>query len=198
MGKEKNNHTHSLGHEVGLGITLLRGLLLVALGLSLLVIPDKTHSVLYNMIGMFWLTTGIVLIRQEAHRKGNRVLLTLAIVGVAAGVLVLTRDLSRQWLAEVWVRGLLGGVILLTGVLHATSRLRLGREALRGRPFVNVLLGLVEIFLGGLLLLAPASSVQILYKGVMIWALLAGGLLLGRTVLQWLRERRQEQTEEQT
>ena len=200
MGKDKNNG-HGLGHEIGLGIALVRALLLVTLGLSLLVIPEKTHKMLFNAIGLFWLTSGIVLVRQEAHARGNRLSLASAIIGVVAGVLVLTRNLTSQWVAEVWVVGLLGGVILLTGVLHATTQLRFGRQALRGRPLVNVLLGVAEIFLGALLILDPTGREQITYGVAIVWSLLAGGLLLVSTVGQWLRERRQEQpgqAEEQT
>jgi hypothetical protein len=122
--------------------------------------------------------------------------LTLAIVGAAAGLLVLTRSLTGQWLTEGWLKGLLGAVILLTGVLHATSQLRKGRDALHGRPLVNVLMGVAEIVLGALVLFAPAGPDQILYDVAMIWALLAGGMLLVRTAGQWLRERRQEQLEQ--
>ena len=91
--KEKNNK-HSLGHEIGLGVTVVRALLLLVLGMSLLFIPDKTHKMLFNAMGLFWLTTGIVLVRREAHAKGNRLLLAVAILGVASGVLVLTRGIS--------------------------------------------------------------------------------------------------------
>ena len=198
MEAEKERQDHNLQHEIGLGITLVRALLLVALGLSLFLIPEKTHKMLFNAMGLFWLTTGIVLVRREAHTRGNRLLLVAAILGVVAGVLVLTRDLSRQWLAEVWVRDLLGAVILLTGVLHATSQLRLGRQIFRSRPLVNVLLGAAEIFLGALLILAPADQgpQPILYYVATAWALITGGFLLVTTGLEWLKERRAGKAEE--
>ena len=202
--KERNNK-HSLGHDIGLGVTVVRALLLLILGLSLLFIPDKTHKMLFNAMGLFWLTTGIVLVRREAHAKGHRLLQAVAILGVASGVLVLTRGITTQWVAEKWLKNLLGAVILLTGVLHATTQLRLGKQALRGRPIVNILLGLAEIALGALLILTPTGREQTVYYAAMVWSLLGGGLLLVTTVLQWLRERRQvqagpaeEQAEEQT
>jgi uncharacterized membrane protein HdeD (DUF308 family) len=191
LGKE-GNKGHGLGHEIGLGITVLRGLLLLALGLSLLLIPDRTYRMLFNAMGVFWLMTGIVLIRREAHARGNRLLLVAAICGVLAGLLVLGRDLSRQWLAEPWVKGLLGGAILLSGVLHILAQSRFGWQALRGRPLVNALLGLVEIVLGVLLIVTPTGREQIVFNIAIIWSLLAGGLLLVGTILQWLRERRQQ------
>jgi uncharacterized membrane protein HdeD (DUF308 family) len=190
--KAKNNN-HSLGHEIGLGIALVRSLLLLVMGLSLLIIPEKTHGTLFNMMGLFWLTTGLVLIRRKVHDRESRLLLLAAILAVAAGVLVLTRNLSRQWLPEAWIAGLLGAVILLTGILHATTQLRLGRQALRGRPIVNILLGIAEIVLGALLLFDPSGQRQSVYNVAVVWALLGGGLVLISTVRQWLQERRQEQ-----
>jgi uncharacterized membrane protein HdeD (DUF308 family) len=113
-------------------------------------------------------------------------------LAVAAGLLVLTRNLTRQWVAEAWVVGLLGAVILLTGILHATTQVRLGRKAMRGRPIVNILLGIAEIVLGALLLLDPMGQRQTVYHVAITWALLGGGLVLFITVRQWSQERQQE------
>ena len=79
---------YDVGHGVGFWIQVIRALLLLALGLSLLFIPDKTHSMLFNAMGLFWLTTSLVLIRREARKGGNRLWLVVAIFGVLAGLLV--------------------------------------------------------------------------------------------------------------
>ena len=193
---EAENKEHDLGHEIGLGITILRGLMLIVLGLSLLLIPDKTYRMLVNAMGIYWLMTGIVLIRRHAHARGNRLLLAAAIAAVLTGLLVLGRGVSRQWLAEVWVKGLLGGVILLNGILHATAQSRFGRGALRGRPLVNVLLGLIEIVLGVLVLVTPTGREPIVFSIAIVWSLLAGGFLLVGAVVQWLQERRQQRLDQ--
>jgi uncharacterized membrane protein HdeD (DUF308 family) len=190
--KKEKNARHSLGHEIGLGIALFRALLLIILGLSLLFIPEKTHAMLFNAMGLFWLTTGLVLVRRKAQDRESRLLLVAAVLAVAAGLLVLTRNLTRQWVAEAWVVGLLGAVILLTGILHATTQVRLGRKAMRGRPIVNILLGIAEIVLGALLLLDPMGQRQTVYHVAITWALLGGGLVLFITVRQWSQERQQE------
>ena len=191
VGKEESKGK-SRGHEIGLGITFIRGLLLLVLGLSLLFIPDKTSTMLGNMMGMFWLMTGLVLLRGEARASGNRLLLVAAICGVLVGLLVLGRNLERQWLDATWVRTMLGVVILLTGILHAAAQSRFGREAFHGRPLLNVLLGLAEIVLGILVIVSPTGREQIVFDLAIIWSLLAGGLLLGGAVVQWWRERHQQ------
>jgi uncharacterized membrane protein HdeD (DUF308 family) len=187
---------YDVGHGAKFWISVFRALLLLTLGLSLLFIPDKTHKMLFNSMGLLWLTTGIVLVRQEARERGNRPLLALAVCGVVAGLLVLTRDLSREWVAEVWVKGLLGAIILLTGVLQTTELLRSGRQAFRGRPFVDLLLGVVTIVLGTLLILGRTGREQRVYYVAVIWALLGGGLILFSAVKQWLQERGQEQSDQ--
>ena len=193
------------GRGVGFWITVIRGILLIVLGLSLLLIPEKTHKMLFNAMGLFWLTAGLAVVRREANREGNRLLLAAGAAGVLAGVLAVTRDLSRMWLAEAWVKGLLGGIILLTGVLHVATQFVYGRQIIHGRPLVNLLLGIAEIVLGALLLLFPADGNQFLYSAAIVWALLVGGLILFTSARQWFQERRQvqagpaeEQDEEQT
>ena len=189
-----NNHRNG-HHGVSFWIGLIRGILIVALGLSLILIPEKTQAVLFNMMGVFWLTTGIVLIRAGMHRQGNRLSLAAGIIGVLAGLVVITRDLTRHYLAEVWVVNRLGVVILLTGVTHVTTGLRVGRQALRGRTGLSTLLGLFEIVLGTLFLLSPTGTGQDIYIVGTIWALLGGGLILATALFQGVRAGRQEPAE---
>ena len=179
---------------------MIRALLLLTLGLSLIFIPDKTHNILANAMGLYWLTTGLVLIRREAHKGGNRLFLAFAILGVVTGLLVVTRGLSRQWLPEVWITGLLGAVILLTGLLHTVGVLSVGRRAFRGRPLVDLMLGVATIILGVLVLVGDTVRGQFVYSLATVWALLWSGLILFSAGRQWLQERRQEervQAEEQ-
>ena len=79
-------------------ITLIRGFLVIILGLSLLFTPEKTKAMLFNFMGFFWLMTGIVSIRQELHKKGNRLVLAAGAIGILAGCAVVTRDITRTFL----------------------------------------------------------------------------------------------------
>ncbi len=188
---EGDNHKNG-HHGVGFWVALIRGVLIVGLGLSLILIPEKTKTTLFNMMGVFWLTTGIVLIRGEMRRQGSRLSLAAGIIGVLAGLLVVTRNITRHYLAEFWVMNLLGAVILLTGVMHVTTGLRVGRQALRGRTGLSTLLGGFEIVLGTLFLLSPTGTGQVIYIVGTIWALLGGGLILGTALFQRVQARRQE------
>jgi uncharacterized membrane protein HdeD (DUF308 family) len=46
-------------HNTAFGVTLARSLLAVALGLALVLKPEKTRPMLVNFMGMFWLMAGI-------------------------------------------------------------------------------------------------------------------------------------------
>lgn len=196
MGNAEGDNHKNAHHGVSFWIALIRGALIIALGVSLILIPEKTKTVLFNMMGVFWLTTGIVLIRGGMHHQGNRLSMAAGIVGVLAGLLVVTRDLTRHYLAEFWVMNLLGIIILLTGVLHVTTGLMVGRQALRGRTGLSTLLGVFEIVLGAGLLLTPITSQGPLPKGMYIvgaiWALLGGGLILVTALFQRVQAQPEE------
>lgn len=183
---------YDVGHGVGFWIQVTRALLLLTLGLSLIFIPDKTDKVLFNAMGLYWLTTGLVLLRREAHKGGNRLFLAFAIFGVLTGLLVVTRGLYRQWLPEVWLEGLLGAIILLTGLLHTVGILSAGRRAFSGRPLVDLMLGVATIILGALVLTGLTGREQIVYYLATVWALLWSGLILYSAGRQWQLERRQK------
>jgi len=186
---ENNNQNQKNGHHINFQfwITLIRALLAFTLGIALIFIPDKTSKTLFNFMGMFWLMSGFLLIRQELHLKRNKLFLVLGISGVLAGLLVVTRDLSRTWVAEDMVKNILGGIILLTGILHMVSGFQFGRKAMLGKTGVSTLMGVFEIGLGGLLLLSKTGRDQYVFIIATIWALLGGTFLL----LDAFRTRRQ-------
>jgi uncharacterized membrane protein HdeD (DUF308 family) len=197
---ESDNHSNG-HHGIGFWMALIRGVLIIALGLSLILIPEKTKATLFNMLGVFWLTTGIVLIRGQMRRQGDRLSLAAGIIGALAGLLVVTRNLIRHYLTEFWVMDLLGVVILLTGVMHLTTGIRVGRQALRGRTVLSTLLGVFEIVLGALLLLTPITAQGPLPRGIYLvgtlLALVGGGLILATALFQRVQAQPEEAGETQ-
>ena len=178
-----NGQNHSLG--ILFWITLFRGFLLIILGLSLILIPDKTKSMLFDFMGMFWLMAGIVSVRQEFHNRGHRLVLAAGFLGVLAGIAVVTRNLTRQYIDEFWVMELLGAVILLTGILHILGGFQIGGKAMRGRTGLSILLGVFEVMGGGALMIFQGGPSPILYGIAIIWALLGGILLLSDASRQY-------------
>jgi uncharacterized membrane protein HdeD (DUF308 family) len=167
------------GNPLVFWIALTRGLIIIFLGLSLLVIPDKTLKMLGNFMGIFWVMTGIVSIRQESRRDGNRLSLAVGVIGVLAGLLVVTRTLAQRWLDGALIVSTLGVVIALTGIAHVVGGFRVGKRALHGRTSLSIMLGIFEFVLGVLVLLSPTLEPQFMYWAAIAWAILGGILLLG-------------------
>lgn len=187
-------------------ITLIRGLLAIALGVALIIQPDKAQPMLVNFMGMFWLLSGIVSLRWGVHGERARGLSVLAgVVGVLAGLGLLT----RRWTTGVENEKILvvsvGLIILLTGLMHIFGGFRTGPQEtkLLGRKrkwsWTSFLLGLFEMVLGCLLVIAPLHVGPGVYVAASVWALVAGVILIGeatRLRRERLRRRRQQAKQE--
>jgi len=191
MSKSKSNDHKDEG-EFNFWISMIRAAFAVILGFSLLVIPEKTSAMLLNFMGMFWITSGIVSIRQELHPDGNRLMLVVGFIGVLAGMLMIVRKLTHHLLSENLVIILLGTIISLTGILHVGSGFRFGKQAIHGRTTLSVMLGIFELILGMLIIFSDGGGSPTIYWVAIIWSLLGGSLLIGDA----FRQRRQRKSNE--
>ncbi len=202
MGDEKQDD-HSRGRSIGFWIALLRGVFAIALGLVLIFNPEKTRAVLVNFMGFFWLTSGIILLRhthavlgdQTDRVLGKKTSLVLSLAGMLAGLLVISRSITRSWVEEVVFVELLGAVILLTGVLHLFGEFRIGRVITIKRTTAAKILAIFEIVLGALLVISPLEQGPIVYWTATIWALVGGGLIISDAVYQRVQVNREQRTQ---
>lgn len=166
-------------------ITLVRGIFALLLGVALVVQPEKTRPILGNFIGMYWLASGIVSLRFTAggERAQGRLPVVIGVIGILAGLAVLSRRVSMNWVAEDVVISLLGVVALLTGLIHAVVGFRDRVTAVRHRTWTSVLLGIFEIVLGVQLIIAPLDLGPVFYVAGMIWALVGGAILIGDALM---------------
>lgn len=178
-------------------ITLIRGILAFGLGAALLLQPEKSLPMLANFMGIYWLTSGAVSLRWGAAGGRARPLaLAAGIIGVLAGLAMLARWLALGEGWEAVFATVLGGIVILTGLLHifggfSTKQddaqhpgaprprgLARTRGLLRAWPWTSTLLGAFEVVLGVLLILSPLERRGTVFYGIVtIWALL-GGLIL--------------------
>ncbi len=175
----ENDVSGDQAERLGLGFwtTLIRAVFVIMLGLAMILTPDKSHVTLYNFMGMFWLMSGVVLLRREAHQTGSRLLQVAGFAGVLAGIMVITRSLTRNYLSEFLVTDLLGVVVLMTGILHIMSGIRVRKGTMSGRMELNIMMGIFEILLGGILLFTQKGNNTLMYLVATIWALLGGAFL---------------------
>lgn len=160
-------------------ITLIRGLLAISLGAVLLFQPDKTRSMLGNFMGMFWLASGIISIRWSVSgERARRIALLTGVIGVLAGLAMLTRGLTNAWVRQDILFSLLGVVIVLTGILHIFGGFRVGEDAHRKWSWTSFILGAFEIVLGLMLIIEPMGRSIFFYLAASIWALVGGSILI--------------------
>ena len=193
---DKQPSKHRRGQIIVFLIALYRGVLAIVLGIVLIFSPTKSQSMLFNIMGFFWLSSGFALIRRPDTKRvlGNRMSWVLGLVGTVAGLLVVTRNITRQWVPEIAVFELLGAVILFTGVLHMLGEVRLGGVVKRRHETLQFLLGLFEVVLGLILILSPLERGPVIYWMATIWALAFGTLVIGDALAQ--RGRKSPETEE--
>jgi uncharacterized membrane protein HdeD (DUF308 family) len=179
--------------SVAFWVTLARGLFAVFLGLALILNPDKTRTMLVNFMGMFWLASGIMSLRWGV--RGERVQrwpLLAGAIGILAGLIALTRNVTREVLGEVLVIIMLAGVMILTGLIHAVGGFRTGADAVRQWSWSSFLLGVFEVVLGILLLVTPSEHGSLIYWAASIWAFIGAFILLAEALRIRAKRRRQK------
>jgi uncharacterized membrane protein HdeD (DUF308 family) len=152
----------------------------VGLGAMLLLQPEKTQPILANFMGAFWLVSGLMSLRWGVGgQRAKGLWLVAGVVGVLVGATVLGRNAAQALVPLGTLISAVGLVILLTGILHIVGGFRIGEELTRQRSFTSVLLGVFEVVLGLLLVIAPLDQGLFVYLVMSVWALLGGLILIG-------------------
>jgi len=166
------------------------------LGLVLIFYPDKTLPMLANFMGGFWLVSGLMSLRWGVSgERERRLSLITGAIAVLAGLFTLLRKLVGSMLDEVIIIYILGGVIVLTGILHAAGGFRNREDLTRTWTWTSFVLGIFEIVLGGLLLASPLEIRSGVYLIATIWAFLGAFIILGDALRQRAGAKRLERTE---
>ena len=180
-------------------VPLVRGMFAIMLGLALVFQPDKSRPMLVNFMGFYWLMAGIMSIRWGVSGERARGMPVVAgIVGVLAGLVVITRNLVGGLVSEIVVLYLLGTVILLTGLLHAFGGFRKGQDSSRQWSWGGLLLGIFEVVLGGMLIIAPLERGTAMSWAASIWAVIGGLMLIGDARLSRARALRASRNNDDT
>ena len=168
-----------MSKNVAFWITLVRGILAISLGTALLIQPDKPLPMLGNFMGMYWLAAGIMSLRWGASGERARGFPVLAgVIGVLAGLGMLSRSLAPSYVAEEVFFSVLGLVILLTGLLHIFGGFKKSPDQAREWSWTSFLLGLFEVILGLMLVVGPLTRDIWVYLAAGVWALIGGAILI--------------------
>ena len=170
---------------------LVQGVAVFALGLMLLIAPAASAVILYTLLGVYLLISGIGSIadgisgRSERSRAWLLVGGSLSALGGIVAVLnpVLGTVIATSIVAYVVaVAAIFNGVLQLTGLRY---RDRKGRERI---SWSSLFQAVVKIGLGILVILNPFFSGLLMLQIIGIWGAVGGAVL----VLQSLRVRRIE------
>ena len=190
-------------------ITLVRGMLAISLGIALIFQPDKARPMLVNFMGMFWLVSGIVSLRWGVRGERAKGLSLLAgAAGVLAGLGMLSRRFTMDMAGEDILLSVVGLIIILTGLMHIFGGFRTGPEEtrvygpMRSRVWPRTwswtafLLGLFEVVLGVILVVAPMNRGPLIYFAASVWALVGGVILIGDAArLRRLRKQAEQEAQ---
>jgi len=165
---------------VAFWITLARASLALALGIALLLQPDKTRPLLANFMGMFWLAAGLMSLRWSAAGEHSRRASRIAgLIGIIAGLLVLARSQVTMVVSAPVGITLLGVIAILTGAFHIMGRFERRHQPTGRRPWTAVILGVFEIVLGVLLITSRFEFGSWFYLVAAAWAFTGAAMLLG-------------------
>jgi uncharacterized membrane protein HdeD (DUF308 family) len=186
MSEPQLVETKHAGRRTAFWITVARSVLATALGLALILEPEKTRPMLVNFMGIFWLAAGIMSLRWSASgERAQRTSVVVGMVGIVAGLLILGRFLLIQLVGEAPMILLLGVIIVLTGIVHVFEGFR--TESGRQRSWTSTLLGAFEIALGLVVLVERDDFGPFFYTVVTVWAFAAAFVLLREALRQRAR-----------
>jgi len=172
---------------------MYKGILSLILGLILIFDPDKSAPKLTYIMGMFWASSGIALLRHGPIGKmGKRLSKLISAVAIVTGLLVVARYFLNavfglQFVANNIASIVLGSVILLTGISHLITEWKFGY--ISGRRILHTLLAIFEILLGLQLMLLPVVDHLYVRQTITVWALLGGILFVSTTIYEHLQHR---------
>ena len=154
---------------------------------------DVARPILGNFLGFYWVSAGIISVRWGASgERAGKLTVFIGVIGILAGLAVVSRTLTATLFDEALVIAILGAVIVLTGLLHIFFGFK--PQEGRHRRWTSGLLGVFEVILGLMLFLEPLERGPILNIAGTVWALLGGALLM----LDAFRIRRNTQIEEES
>jgi len=192
MTDSTENTKKGSNHQIGFWITLIRGILAFALGLSLFFIPEKTAPMLANFMGLFWVTTGLVSLRHDPVIPHRRLARIAAIIIIVTGVAMFTRQISSRWVTWELLVNAVAIIIIVTGVLHIYGGFQIGKQSSVGRTALSVSIGIFEVILGVLFLFSETGRSPVIYLMATIWALVGGTLIIVDAIAKRRQAKRQQ------
>jgi len=156
-------------------LTLVRGIIAIALGVALLVNPDKATRDMAQFMGLYWLMSGISGIIwgiKGAKRPGLWLLLGLTEVSV--GAILVFRGLLDPYLSWITVTRLAAALAFGAGLLHVFAGIRTWQISHIKWSWSSFSMGILQIILGLMLLMTPDEISPLILFSASAWAFIGG------------------------
>jgi uncharacterized membrane protein HdeD (DUF308 family) len=162
---------------------IVQGIALLVLGVLALSAPGATLVVLVQLVGIYWLVSGIVtLVGLVGDRTAWGWKLFAGIVGVLAGIAIVAHPL---W-ASVLVPTTLVLVIGIFGIVNGAMMIF---ASFGQRRWTGVILGIFGVFLGLILVANPVIGAATLPFVIGAFALVGGVMSIGTAFYERRRDR---------
>jgi uncharacterized membrane protein HdeD (DUF308 family) len=156
----------------GWGLELVNGIAILVVSSLLLLSPAMTLLVLVQLLGIYWLVTGILSIVGIFLDSRMWLLKLLAgVLGIGAGIIVIQHPIWSTLLIPATLTLVLGIIGIGVGVMHLV-------RIFRGGGWGAALLGLLNIGLGILILMTGVVSTLILIYVITILGVVMGILAI--------------------
>ena len=160
-------------------LVLLRGIVILLMGILLVSRPLPTLIVLVYLLGFYWFFDGIfILIASIRGRKSHKDWgwgIFVGIISALAGVVVFTQPYISAVIGATFVIYVVAFMVLASGIWSIITGIRLRKEI--SNEWSMILGGLLSAIFGILLMINPLVSAMTLVWLMGVFAL-AGGIIL--------------------
>jgi uncharacterized membrane protein HdeD (DUF308 family) len=173
-----------MGNQSTSGIILkliyFKGFALLLTGLILVIFPEATITTLTVVLGVYWLFDGISTtsksLKERKYHKAWKFGLFTGILGIVAGLLILSQPLLGSVFAAIYMMMFLGFISILYGISNLITGIQLHKNA-SGKTAM-ILGGLFSILLGAVLVTSPYISAVTIVYSIGIIAIFGGLIIL--------------------
>jgi len=160
-------------------LVLLRGIVILLMGILLVSRPLPTLIVLVYLLGFYWFFDGIfTLIASIRGRKSHKDWgwgIFVGIISALAGVVVFTQPYISAVIGATFVIYVVAVMVLVSGIWSIITGIRLRKEI--SNEWSMILGGVLSAIFGILLMINPLVSAMTLVWLIGVFAL-AGGIIL--------------------
>jgi uncharacterized membrane protein HdeD (DUF308 family) len=158
----------------GWWVLLLRGIVLSAIGLAALLVPDATLNLLALLIGVYIVFDGLIHVVNSFRRStGRGASFVRGLVGIGIGAIIIAYNQQLVTATSSAVVYITAGFFLLAGLISVLGSLRARRVR-----WVSLIAGIVFAIIGALMFVNPDFFTNTFVRILGFFILLGGVLVI--------------------